>query len=121
MKIVPDVEIAAWLESLPPPLNGIEWDRGNERKNEKHAVAKTDIEHIIYGQNYVFVGKIISSLHTEWRGLILGVDRLGRGLSLIFTVRGSRLRPISCRPMRNNERKHYESQKATSAEERPDS
>ena len=121
MKIVPDVEIETWLESLPSPPNGIEWDPGNERKNEKHDVAKTDIEYIIYGQNYVFVGKIISPSHNEWRGLILGVDRLGRGLSLIFTARRNRLRPISCRPMRNNERKHYESQKATGAEERPNS
>ena len=120
MKIVPDVEIEAWLESLPSPPNGIEWDHGNERKNEKHGVSKTDIEYIINGQNYVFVGKITSSLHKEWRGLILGVDRLGRELSLIFTVRGRRLRPISCRSMRDAERKYYEREKTTQ-KERPHS
>ena len=32
----------------------------------------------------------------------------GRKLALIFTRRGERLRPVSCRPMRRNERKVYE-------------
>lgn len=120
MKTAPDVEIEIWLESLPPPPDGIEWDHGNERKNEKHDVTKTDIEYLLNGRDFVFAGQIIEPLNNEWRGLILGTDRLGRELSLVFTVRGRRLRPISCRSMRDIERSYYERKKITQ-KERPSS
>ncbi|PWU07426.1 MAG: hypothetical protein C5B51_10010 [Terriglobia bacterium] len=41
-------------------------------------------------------------------GLILGEGETGRLLALIFTRRGDKLRPISCRPMRIDERRLYE-------------
>jgi uncharacterized DUF497 family protein len=47
-------------------------------------------------------------MHEELRGLLLGQDVTGRRLTLIFTRRGSRLRPVSCRAMRRDERKIYE-------------
>ena len=46
--------------------------------------------------------------HDEDRWLLLGQEPHGCRLALIFTRRGERLRPISCRPMRANERKVYE-------------
>lgn len=107
MKTIPDVEIAAWLESLPLSPEGIDWDNGNEHKLGKHSVRKDDVEFILYGEGYVFAGKIVSPVHPEWRGLILGCDRSGRGLALIFTIRGRKLRPISCRRMRDEEKELY--------------
>ena len=47
----------------------------------------------------------------EPRWLLLGETDAGRQLTLIFTRRGNRIRPISCRPMRRNERRLYEEAK----------
>jgi uncharacterized DUF497 family protein len=56
----------------------------------------------------VFVGRIMEPAHDEDRWLVLGQNAKGRHLALVFTRRGSRLRPISCRSMRRNERTIYE-------------
>lgn len=115
MKTVPDVEIAVWLERLPLPPDGMDWDDGNETKNEKHGVGKADIESILHRGGFYFAGRIVSPVHREWRGLILGEDRFGRDLALIFTIRHERLRTISCRPMRRAERMKYAQEKKDGA------
>ena len=46
--------------------------------------------------------------HGEPRWLVLGEDAAGRRLALVFTRRGNRLRPISCRAMRGKEKALYE-------------
>jgi uncharacterized DUF497 family protein len=56
----------------------------------------------------VFAGRIIEPAHDEPRWLVLGKSARGRKLALILTRRGERLRPVSCRSMRPNERKVYE-------------
>jgi len=96
------IPIREWLEDEPE----IEWDAGNFAKNEKHGVARGDIQAVVAIQA-AFVGHIVEPAHDEPRWLILGKDSRGRGLALIFTRRGELLRPISCRPMRENERKLY--------------
>ena len=50
--------------------------------------------------------------HDEARWLLLGETDAERRLALIFTRRGNQLRPISCRPMRRNERRLYDDAKA---------
>ena len=74
----------------------------------KHRVQGEEVESIFYSQKFIFAGRIVDPPHDEWRGLVLGRSDAGRPLALIFTRRGDKLRPISCRPMRIGERRLYE-------------
>ena len=67
-----------------------------------------EIESMLAREKYVFAGRIAAPPHDEWRGLILGENLNGRPLALVFTRRGEKLRPISCRSMRALERRFYE-------------
>ena len=44
----------------------------------------------------------------EARYLLLGITSTGRRAALIFTRRGDKLRPISCRAMRKTEKEAYD-------------
>jgi len=93
MKLVGDPEAEAWLEALS--AEAFEWDSGNRSKTARSSSR----------------GRIVDPVHDEPRWLLLGETNAGRRLALIFTRRGSKLRPISCRPMRRNERKVYDEAK----------
>ncbi|MBI2058709.1 MAG: BrnT family toxin [Nitrospirae bacterium] len=108
MKFEPDGEAARWLEDLAGMPGEVDWDEGNRMKNLKHGVTSEEIESIFRQEAYLFAGKIVDPTHAEWRGLVLGQTDSGRRLALIFTRRENKLRPISCRPMRRNERRLYE-------------
>lgn len=107
MRLVADAAMAAWLERLTGEPNDFDWDAGNRAKHRKHGVHPADIEGMFRSRT-VFVGRIVQPAHNEDRWLLLGQEARGRALALIFTRRGEQLRPISCRPMRANERKVYE-------------
>lgn len=107
MKFVRDDDASLWLRDFVPDPESFDWDAGNETKNAKHGVQSEDIESIFYREKFIFAGRIIEPAHAEWRGLILGQSDGGRLLALIFTRRGDKLRPISCRPMRIGERRLY--------------
>lgn len=107
MVLSEDLEMAEWLAQFVPDSDRFDWDTGNIHKIVKHSVTKGDVESLLQQEVFVFAGCIIEPAHSEWRGLILGVDRNKRHLSLIFTRRGEMLRPISCRPMRKQEGKIY--------------
>jgi uncharacterized DUF497 family protein len=107
MKLSPDPEVERWLERFEARSEEFDFDEGNRNKNLKHEVADTAIESLFESPT-VFMGRIIDPPAEEWRGLLLGQDSGARLLALIFTVRGARLRPICCRPMRPQERKKYE-------------
>lgn len=108
MKFVQDDEASLWLRDFVPDLGSFDWDAGNRTKNAKHGVQSEEIESILCQEKFVFAGRISEPAHDEWRGLILGQSDAGRRLALIFTRRGDRLRPISCRQMRPGERRLYE-------------
>ena len=108
MRISRDDEARLWLAGFAPEPDNFDWDAGNRTKNLKHGVGSEEIASIFYQARFVFAGKITELAHHEWRGLILGRSDSGRSLALIFTRRGDRLRAISCRPMRPNERRLYE-------------
>jgi uncharacterized DUF497 family protein len=96
------------LRDFVPDPENFDWDDGNRNKNLKHGLSCEEIESLFRQDQFIFAGRIIEPAHTEWRGLILGQADSGRALTLIFTRRGERLRPISCRPMREGERRFYE-------------
>ena len=107
MKLMEDSEAAAWLESLAGVSEEFDWDEGNRTKNRKHGVDPRDVE-AMFLSPILFAGRIIEPSHDEPRWLALGQDGNGRPLALIFTKRGQRLRAVSCRSMRQKEKKLYE-------------
>jgi uncharacterized protein len=107
MKLVPDPASGRWLRRLTGASAEFDWDAGNLTKNRKHAVGPEDIQALI-GADFYFAGRIAEPVCDEPRWLALGEDAQGRRLALVFTRRGDRLRPISCRPMRRKERMLYE-------------
>ena len=52
--------------------------------------------------------RIVEPAHEEARYLLLGVTSGGRHAALVFTRRGDKLRPISCRAMRRREKEVYD-------------
>lgn len=107
MRLVADPAVSGWLEQLSGAADDFDWDAGNRSKHRKHEVEAIDIEGMFRAPT-VFVGRIIQPAHDEARWLVLGHDARGRRLALVFTRRGDRLRPVSCRRMRANERRLYE-------------
>lgn len=109
MKVEADPDASEWLTDLidRPRTGNFEWDTGNRSKQAKHGVTPAEVEELFLGK-ILFAGRIIEPAHDEPRWLLLGATASGRPLALIFTRRGDRLRAISCRPMRRNERKLYE-------------
>lgn len=106
MRFADDPEAAAWLDTLEGMSEDFDWDTGNRTKSRKHGVETADVEALL-GHAAVLAGRIVEPHHDEPRWLLLGQNDKGRQLALIFTRRGDRLRPISCRPMRRRERQVY--------------
>lgn len=107
MQLVEDPETALWLDRLNGEAKDFDWDAGNRGKSRKHDVEPVDVE-TMFQSSLVFAGRIVEPAHDEPRWLLLGQDGNGRRLTLVFTRRSARVRPISCRPMRRQERKLYE-------------
>jgi uncharacterized DUF497 family protein len=107
MRLAADPTTERWLIGLTGADHEFDWDIGNLTKNRKHDVEPRDIHALVVGDFY-FAGRIVEPVHAEPRWLALGQDAAGRRLSLVFTRRGDRLRPISCRAMRPKERALYE-------------
>ncbi len=87
---------------------GFDWDDANIYKNEtKHGIKWTTIEEIFFNAPLLIVEDFKHSQH-ECRCLALGVDDSGHKLSVVFTIRGQKIRVISARPMSKKERNIYE-------------
>jgi uncharacterized DUF497 family protein len=111
MKLEADVEMAVWLQTMleEDPIR-LEWDAGNEPKLGKHRVTRADVTSLL-GGDVAFAGRIVEPAHPEPRWLLLG-ETAGRKLALVVTRRGDRLGPVTCRPMRRNERRLHEADQA---------
>jgi uncharacterized DUF497 family protein len=97
-------DIAEWLRTRPH----MEWDAGNSTKSQtKHGFGTAEVESILDAA-VVFAGRIVEPAHDEARYLLLGVTSGGRHAALVFTRRGDKLRPISCRAMRKGEKEAYD-------------
>ena len=107
MKLAADPAAVAWVKRLRGASGDFDWDAGNRNKSRKHGVEAVDVESFFQSRT-VFLGRVVEPTHDEDPRLMLGQDAHGRRLALIFTRRGNRLRPISCRPMRREERVVYE-------------
>lgn len=107
MKFERDPDLARWLELLNTSDTSFQWDRWNLEKLQKHRVTKTEVEEIL-SLPFVLGGRIIEPYHPENRWILFGATEKSRRLTLIFTVRDDRIRPISCRAMRRKEKVMYE-------------
>jgi uncharacterized protein len=91
-------------------LSGFEWDPGNWRKSElKHGVAAAEAEEVLLNDPLCQVDTPHSG--REQRYVALGVTNEGRALFVAFTIRRSRVRIISARPMSRKEHGIYEEAK----------
>lgn len=88
---------------------GFDWNEGNARKNEKHGISQAEIEQVFL-HTPIFFTRDEQHSQTEDRFLALGVSDQGRRLHITFTLRnsGTRIRPISARPMSRKECATYE-------------
>jgi uncharacterized DUF497 family protein len=91
-------------------LKGFEWDAANWRKSElKHGIAAAEAEEVVLNDPMCQVDARHSD--DEQRYVALGATNEGRRLFVSFTVRHSRVRIISARPMSRKERRIYEKAK----------
>ena len=80
-------------------ITGFEWDEGNRDKNwDNHKVAWWEIEETFFHQPFV-VAPDPSHSDQETRFYALGHTKGGRLLQIVFTIRGTKIRPISARNM----------------------
>lgn len=90
-------------------ISGFDWDDGNARKNEKHAVSMAEAEQVFFNAPLLLLEDGAHS-QQETRIHALGKTDEGRALHLTLTLRssGTLIRVISARDMHRKERAIYE-------------
>jgi uncharacterized DUF497 family protein len=90
-------------------ITGFNWDKGNERKNEKHGVSMAEAEQVFFNAPLLLLEDSVHS-QKEPRLHALGKTDDERVLHITFTLRQSGLliRVISARDMHRKERTIYE-------------
>ena len=88
-------------------LLGFDWDEANINKNkEKHNVEYRECEEIFTNKPLVFIeDKQHSQIENRWGAL--GKTNKGRRLSIYFTIRSNKIRPISARDQSKKDRIAY--------------
>ena len=89
-------------------LSGFDWDSGNDNKNLlKHGVSQIEAEQVFFNQPLLVV---IDPKHSqrEQRFHLYGKNDDGELRHITFTMRGTKARVISARPMHRKEKKFYE-------------
>ena len=95
------------LDEFIAGLKGFEWDEGNSAKNWlHHRVRQAEAEQALLNRPLVWARDLKHS-QKEPRFLAFGRTDTKRQLAIVFTVRGSRVRVISARPMSRAERNVY--------------
>ncbi|OGK37973.1 hypothetical protein A3F03_00840 [Candidatus Roizmanbacteria bacterium RIFCSPHIGHO2_12_FULL_41_11] len=95
------------MDIIPEPLE-FEWDEGNVDKNrEKHLVSFKETEQIFINEPKSILDDRKHS-KKEKRYMLWGITDEGRKLTVIFTIRGKKVRVISVRDMSRKEEKSYE-------------
>jgi uncharacterized DUF497 family protein len=88
-------------------FEGFDWDEGNIDKNFiRHGISNKESEEIFFNPRLSYP----DSKHSlnETRYIILGKTDAGQILSASFTLRGSKIRIISSRPVNKKEKLDYE-------------
>jgi uncharacterized DUF497 family protein len=86
-----------------------EWDRGNSFKSKaKHGISTKEVEEIFDLKTAIPLGRQILPKVDEERLCVIGPTSSGKMISVVFTFRQGRVRPISARPASRKEREKYE-------------
>ena len=86
-----------------------EWDDGNSTKSlRKHGVPDVDVESLFDLKQGVPLGRQVSPKVDEERLCVVGPAASGAFISVVFTLRSGRVRPISSRPANKKERRLYD-------------
>jgi len=97
----------AELDDFLDGLDGFEWDAGNSAKNwTRHEVGQGEVEQALLNRPVVVRGDAKHS-GVEPRFFALGRTDGRRLLTVVFTVRGTKVRVISARAMSRAERRIY--------------
>ena len=106
-KFLPVEWLFHWL--LETPFFEFTWDKGNITKSlVKHDVMEQETEEVFLGRTAVPLGIQIEPMVHEQRIGIVGPTWRNCFLTIVFTMREGRVRPISSRPANRKERKTYE-------------
>jgi uncharacterized DUF497 family protein len=77
---------------------GFEWDKANRDKiARKHGLRPEDIEPVFFDPRAAAFVDVKHSVH-EHRYLLLGLNRVGKLLFVVFKIRNHQVRVISARP-----------------------
>ena len=96
----------ALLPEFFQDVEGFQWDEANASKNwTRHEVSQTEAEQVCLNRPVVVAD---ARPGTEGRWFAFGRTDGDRLLTIVFTIRGPRLRVISARPMSRPERKRYD-------------
>jgi uncharacterized DUF497 family protein len=91
-----------------------EWDSGNSTKSKnKHGVDSDEVESLFNLRMAVPIGRQVSPKVEEERLCVVGPSLTGRFISVVFTLREGRVRPISSRPANKKEKQLYEEVRKT--------
>jgi uncharacterized DUF497 family protein len=86
-----------------------EWDDGNKIKSlEKHGIHLSEVEAVFRQKKALLLGRQIFPKVEEERFCLIGPTPAGRILSVVFTLRGIKVRPISNRAASKKEKALYE-------------
>lgn len=85
-------------------FEGFDWDAGNREKCRKHGMTLEDIESVFRGP----VLLLPDPEPREPRQRAIGVTQDGRKAFIVFTMRRSKIRPLSARFMHRREIEAYE-------------
>ena len=95
------------LDEFIAGLEGFEWEEGNSEKNwHRHVVRQVEAEQTLLNRPLLLAVDVKHSQH-ESRFIALGQTDAQRRLTVVFTVRGARVRVISARLMSPAERRIY--------------
>ena len=84
-----------------------EWDDGNSEKNWlKHKVSRIEAEQVFFNSPLIVVVDE-KNFNVESRYFLLGRTNDGRHLTIVATVRGTKIRVISARDMHKKERMRF--------------
>ncbi|MCB4791108.1 MAG: BrnT family toxin [Elusimicrobia bacterium] len=87
-------------------IEGFEWDKFNiEKILQKHKVIISECEEVFLNDH--ILGKDVRHSLVEDRYYLFGSSNNERLLTVIFTIRGKRIRVISARKMSKKERLSY--------------
>ena len=96
------------MKSIQMDCTGFVWHDGNRNKNLlKHNVSNGECEEVFFNQPFLIVDDNRHS-QNEIRHSAFGKTDSCRQLTIIYTVRGEKIRVISARDMSRKERKYYE-------------